>query len=192
MSGRLLVAVLAGGEGRRIGGGKPQRMLGGETLLARALRTARGWSDEVTVVVREPAQAGDAPYVLDDPAIAGPLGGLAAALRHAREEGHGRVLTLPCDMPFVPAGMGERLDSALGAGAAIAASGGSLHPVCGVWAIAALDRLNAYLATGRRSLRGFAEAVGFATVEWPAEPFDPFLNINSEKDLRRAEEMLHN
>ena len=132
-------------------------MLGGETLMARALRTARGWSDEVTVVVREPAQAGDAPYVLDDPAIAGPLGGFAAALRHAREEGHGRVLTLPCDMPFVPADMGERLDSALGAGAAIAASGGSLHPVCGVWAIAALDRLNAYLATGRRSLRGNRE-----------------------------------
>ena len=186
----LLVAVLAGGEGRRIGGGKPQRRLGGETLLAGALRTARLWSDEVKVVVREADQAGEAPYLLDDPAIAGPLGGLAAALRHACEHGYEAVLTLPCDAPFVPADLADRLRAAIGSRAAVAASGGELHPVCALWPAAALDRLDSYLATGRRSLRGFADAVGFLAVEWPPEPFDPFFNINSEEDLLRAEAIL--
>lgn len=190
MSGRLLVAVLAGGEGRRIGGAKPERRLGGETLLARALRTARLWSEEAKVVVREPGQAGGAPFLLDDPAIAGPLGGLAAALRHARERGYEAVLTLPCDMPFVPADLADRLHAAIGSGTAVAASGGALHPVCALWLAVALDRLDAYLATGRRSLRGFAEAVGLVVIEWPSEPLDPFFNINDQADLRRAQAML--
>jgi molybdopterin-guanine dinucleotide biosynthesis protein A len=48
----MRIVILAGGEGRRIGGGKPQRMLGGETLLDRALGRARSWSDEVLVAAR--------------------------------------------------------------------------------------------------------------------------------------------
>ena len=48
----MRIVILAGGEGRRIGGGKPQRLLGGETLLDRALRRARSWSDEVLVAAR--------------------------------------------------------------------------------------------------------------------------------------------
>ena len=190
MSRGLLVALLAGGEGRRIGGAKPQRRFGGETLLARALRTARHWSEDLKVVVRAPDQADGAPFLLDDPAIAGPLGGLAAALRFARAQGYESVLTLPCDMPLAPAELADRLCAAVGPGAAVAASGGELHPVCALWPAAALDRLDSYLATGRRSLRGFAEAVGFVAVEWPVEPFDPFFNINDEADLRRAEAML--
>jgi molybdopterin-guanine dinucleotide biosynthesis protein A len=43
------IVILAGGEGRRIGGGKPMRMLGGETLLDRALAIGRRWSDDVLV-----------------------------------------------------------------------------------------------------------------------------------------------
>ena len=65
----------------------------------------------------------------------------------------------------------------------MAASGGRLHPVCALWKAEAAAGLPAYLATGRRSLRGFAEAVGYEAVEWPSEPFDPFFNINDEADL---------
>ena len=45
----MRIVILAGGAGRRIGGGKPLRMLGGVTLLDRALAIARAWSDEVLV-----------------------------------------------------------------------------------------------------------------------------------------------
>ena len=47
-----------------------------------------------------------------------------------------------------------------------------------------------YLAGGRRSLRGFAERVGFVAVEWPAGPIDPFFNVNNAADLARAEALL--
>ena len=173
----MRIVILAGGEGRRIGGGKPQRLLGGETLLERALRQAQRWSDEVLVAARA---GGD---LADDPAIEGPLGGVAAALALG-----GDVLTIPCDMPFLPDDLPARLRSE--AAATVAASGGRLHPVCGFWRAEAMAGLGDYLATGRRSLTGFAEAVGYEAVDWAAEPFDPFFNVNDEADLARAEALL--
>lgn len=173
----MRIVILAGGEGRRIGGAKPQRLLGGETLLDRALRRARSWSDEVLVAARE---GGDIP---DNPAIEGPLGGVAAGLALG-----GDVLTIPCDMPFLPDDLPARLVSH--EAATVAASGGRLHPVCALWKEEARSALPAYLVTGRLSLTGFAEGVGYAAVEWPTEPFDPFFNINDEADLARAEALL--
>jgi molybdopterin-guanine dinucleotide biosynthesis protein A len=170
----MRIVILAGGEGRRIGGGKPQLLLGGETLLDRALRRARNWSGEVLVAART---GGD---IADDPAIEGPLGGVAAALALA-----GDVLTIPCDMPFLPDDLPRRLVS--DATVTVAASGGRPHPVCALWKAAARNALPAYLATGRRSLTGFAEAAGYAAVEWPVDPFDPFFNINDPAALARAE-----
>ena len=180
------IVVLAGGEGRRIGGDKAQRRLGGRTLLDHALGAARIWSDQVAVALR--TTGGD---LLDDPDIAGPLGGLAAALRFARSEGAAWVMTIPCDMPFLPDDLRQRLEAEIGGAlAAIASSGGEDHPVCGLWRTGALDRLDDYLATGRRSLRGLAAAVGFVAVDWPVGALDPFFNINDGQDLARAEQIL--
>jgi molybdopterin-guanine dinucleotide biosynthesis protein A len=191
--GAFAVVVLAGGEGRRIGGGKPLRRLAGETLVARAVRTARGWSDEVRVAVRDEAQVEgvDVTLLHDDPEIEGPLAGIAAALRFARARGDVAVLTITCDSPFLPEDLATRFAAAIGDRAvAVAASGGRIHPACALWRVAALDGLPAYLATGRRALGGFAEAVGYVEVEWPAVPVDPFFNVNSAGDLERAEDML--
>jgi molybdopterin-guanine dinucleotide biosynthesis protein A len=44
-----------------------------------------------------------------------------------------------------------------------------------------------YLASGRRSLRGLAETVGYVAVDWPTDPEDPFFNINTSADLVEAE-----
>ena len=173
----MRIVILAGGEGRRIGGAKPLRMLGGRSLIDRALERARCWSDMVLVAARE---GGD---ICDDPAVEGPLGGVAAALALG-----GDVLTIPCDMPFLPDDLPARLVG--GMAATMAASGGHLHPVCSLWKAEAAAGLPAYLATGRRSLKGFAQAVGHEAVEWAVEPYDPFFNINDEADLARAEALL--
>lgn len=189
----IAVVVLAGGYGRRMGGGKPQRMLAGETMLARALGQAAALSDLVALAARDPAQVGPpegVALILDAP-IEGPLGGLAAALAYAREQGRAAVLTLPCDMPFTPPDLGARLGAALDHhAAAIAASGERLHPVCGLWRVGALEHLPAWAASGRRSLKGFAEAIGFTAVHWPIEPADPFFNVNTAEDLAAAEARL--
>ncbi|HTU13397.1 MAG TPA: molybdenum cofactor guanylyltransferase [Allosphingosinicella sp.] len=174
----LIVLLLAGGEGRRIGGGKPARLLGGVSLLDRALAKARSWSEDVRLVARE---GGD---LTDDPDIEGPLGGIAAGLRLGRP-----FLTIPCDMPFLPGDLAARLRR--DAPVTLAASGGRVHPVCALWRPDAAAALPAYLATGRRSLTGFAQAAGCESVAWPVEPFDPFFNVNDEAELAQADRLLH-
>lgn len=190
----IAATVLAGGEGRRIGGDKPLRTLGGMRLIDRALIEARQWSSTVAVCVRHPDQVPSVaePIIRDDPAVEGPLGGLVSALRFAAEHGCELLLTLPADMPLLPQDLAARLSASLTAdtAAAVASSGGHLHPVCALWRTAARKRIESYIATGKRSLRGFAECVGFVGVDWPVEPFDPFFNINTIEDLATAKRLL--
>ena len=170
----MRIVILAGGEGRRIGGNKPLRMLEGKTLLDRALEIARSWSDDVLI----------ADGRADVPGIEGPLGAIAGAFAFG-----GDFLTIPCDMPFLPTDLPERLGRESEA-AALAESGGRLHPVCALWRARAGESLAAYVASGRRSLHGFAEAVGYSSAAWSTDRVDPFFNINDEEDLALAEALL--
>lgn len=192
---KIAVVILAGGEGSRIGGNKPLRMLGGKRLIDRAEALAKQWSELVAVAVRDREQVGSTSLlsIADVESIEGPLAGLAAALGFAGDGGCDAVLTIAADMPFLPSDLGERLSTEIGsAAAAIASSGGQLHPVCGLWRVTVLEGLRDYLAEGRLSLKGFAEATGYHRVEWSCEPSDPFFNINSAEDLASAESLLRN
>jgi molybdopterin-guanine dinucleotide biosynthesis protein A len=167
-------------------------MLGGQRLIDRAESSARQWSEILAVSVRDPGQVGASTLacIVDEAGIAGPLGGLTAALRFAKDSGCDAVLTIPADMPILPADLGERLAAEIGThAAALARSGGYLHPVCGLWSTATLDAVPAYLASGKRSLKGLAETIGYAAVEWPDKPLDPFFNVNSAQDLAQAEQL---
>jgi len=190
---KIATVILAGGEGSRIGGHKPLRLLAGKRLIERAEALAEKWSRIVAVAVRDPEQLGSCELscIADPEGIEGPLAGLTAALRFAGDAGCDAVLTIPADMPFLPSDLGKRLSTGIGrAAAAIASSGGELHPVCGLWRVSALERLPDYVASGRRSLKGFATAIGYQRVDWDSEPTDSFFNINSVEDLARAERLL--
>lgn len=190
----LVVAILAGGAGRRIGGDKPRRLLGGIRLLDHALTRARGTAAPVILVARAPEQVEGfgGTVLLDAPGIEGPLAGLLSALSWAADAGADRVLTLPCDMPFLPCDLHQRLEQALtlNHGVAVAASDGRLHPVCALWRTAAVPTLVKRATEGRLSLRGLSEAVGCAVVDWSIEEGDPFININTAQDLAAAQATL--
>ena len=178
----LAVVILAGGDGRRMGGGKPQRLLGERSLLDRAVERARSWSKTVAISVRDRAQIGEAevPMVLDPPGLAGPLAGLAAA----RGLGCARVLTIPCDMPFLPDDLPSRLAATLpGHAAVLASAGGRPQPVCGLWTAEALAGIEEYAASGQTSLVGFARTIGFAIAELEDAAAD---NLNTPAELAAA------
>lgn len=193
MIGNVALVILAGGEGRRIGGAKPQRRLAGERLIDRAVLQARQWSDLVAIAVRDPCQVQpvEVELLADDPLIEGPLSGLVSALRFATMKGRALLLAIPSDMPILPTDLLERLSAGIGsAKCALASSGGHLHPVCSLWRTSALSDVESYLETGRRSLRGFASFVGVKIVEWPSKSPDPFFNVNTRDDLSRAERLV--
>lgn len=104
LPGERSVAILAGGRGLRLGPEVPKalRTLHGETLLARAVRRAGRWSDDVVVCVPAGLRAEvEGVRLLHDPAAFGPWPGplvaLAWALQHASRPW---TLVVAVDMPL--------------------------------------------------------------------------------------------
>lgn len=73
---------------------------------------------------------------------------------------------------------------------AIAASLGRPHPVNALWPANDLGALHNYLASGKRSVFGWAESCQARVAEFQAslDAIDSFLNVNTPDDLRSAEQ----
>lgn len=188
MTNDVAVVILAGGEGKRIGGGKPLKHFLGERLIDQAVARACSWSDRVAIAVRHSSQVSSvAAKLIADADVPGPLGGLISGMSFASANGRQFLLAMPVDMPFLPNDLLDRLLDAIGdARCALAASGGHIHPVCSLWRPACAAEAIDYAASGRRSLKRLAASFDFVTVEWPIEGSDPFFNINSSEELAEA------
>jgi molybdopterin-guanine dinucleotide biosynthesis protein A len=170
----ILGVVLAGGMSSRFGSDKALAELQGRTLLARAVDRLSEWCDHVIVAGRATAPA---PTIPDWPrAHMGPLGGLAAALRYASDEGYATVLTCGVDSVALPADLPQALSPA----PAYVAS----QPVVGHWPASASAAIESVLTGGgRHSMLAFAGAVGATAVEIETAPY----NINTPADLAQIQ-----
>lgn len=181
--------ILAGGGARRFGGGdKGRRMVAGRSILDRQIAVLAPQVAELALNANGPAERfAESGLAVrpDSPGTAGPLAGLLAGLDWAAGRGLTRLLTVPCDLPFVPRDLALRLAAGAGGGAAVAASAGRVHPVIGLWPVGRRDALRRFLAeTGERRAMAWVERCGAAVVDWPE---DPFLNVNDPAGLAAAE-----
>ena len=64
------------------------------------------------------------------------------------------------------------------------------HPTFGLWPVALRDDLRAALEGGLRKVVLWTEAHGGREALFPAPCFDPFFNVNTPEDLKKAEELL--
>lgn len=185
------IVIAAGGDGSRMGGSKPQRLLAGRRLIDHAANWARQRSDSIALAVRsvDDDLGTGLPILIDREAGIGPISALASAIRFARDHGRNQVVMIGCDMPFLPDDLVSRLRSTLADhGAAMPVSNGRLHPMASLWK-ADESAIDAYMAKGGQSLWRFAETVGMVRVEW-TEALNPFANINDPRSLTEAEELL--
>ncbi len=192
--------VLDGGRGRRLGGlDKELVALGGRPMIAYAIEKLRPQVGLVAIsAAGDPARFatfGLAVVADDPPGFMGPLAGVLAGLEYAKraapEATH--VASLPCDAPFAPEDFVARLLAALGPNAeiAVAASGGRRHHAAALWPVTlAGDLRRALVEEGVRRIADFADGRPTAVVEWPTDAIDPFANVNTPEDLRRAEARL--
>lgn len=194
----VLGVLLAGGLARRMGGGdKCLKVLGGRTLLARAVERARPQVDELILnATGDPARFAECGLdVIGDavPGFAGPLAGVLAGMeRAAAHMGEDVwVATFPTDAPFFPGDLVARLRDAVmaqGADLACARSAGRSHPVFALWPVRLRGALRAALVEeGVRKVGLWLARYRVAEVDFPTEPVDPFFNINTPEDLTRAE-----
>jgi molybdenum cofactor guanylyltransferase len=177
----VIVAVLAGGRGRRMGGLKPLAELAGRPLVEHPVAAAAAAGLRAVVVAKPgtPLPSGlEVWHELDEPVH--PLLGIVTALERAG----GPVVAVGCDMPFVSGELLARL--AAGPEAAVAVDG-RLEPFPARYEPAWLPALRAALAD-EAPLRATLEALGPATIELddPA----PLRSVNTPADLAAAHDEL--
>lgn len=185
--------ILAGGEGRRLGGRKAHQTVGGKTLLQRAQAKLDDWRLPYALAVRALSATDwpDGVELLPDGFGHGPVAGVVSALRYARRERFEAVLTIPCDTPLLPEDLVPRLAAALvgNARAAVARSNGRFHPTCALWRPPGSEE-DLHAAAAAPTMNALAGHFGAVAVDWPVLPFDPFLNVNTPEDLSTAERLI--
>jgi len=162
--------------------------LDGRPLVERALERFAPQVDQVLISANRNLEryAALGHEVIADlmPDHAGPLAGLQAAFAHARYD---LIATVPCDSPWLPLDLVERLCAALersSAQVAVARCGGRLHPVFLLCRKTVSGQLEAYLASGARKAEGWCATLRCAQADFDDQP-EAFRNINTPGDLRR-------
>ncbi len=193
-------AILAGGLARRLAGANKAMLdIGGSTVLTRLIaRLSPGVGRIVLNTNGDPGLfAGLGLTVIADslPDHPGPLAGILAALEWAAAEGSGTewVVTVPCDTPFLPADLAERLHAARSRDNAVlacAASAGRTHPVAALWPVTLAPALRqAIIEQNVRKVSRFTDRYSRAIAEWGTDPVDPFFNVNTAEDLAEAQRL---
>jgi molybdopterin-guanine dinucleotide biosynthesis protein A len=193
---RVIAAVLAGGRGTRLGGRKPETFLGGEPLIARALRAPELAGLETIVVAKAATELPQLRHeVVREPDGPGhPLCGALAALEHVRA-GPARadaVLLLACDMPFLAPSLLMALASL--EGAALTRAGERAEPLPARVPLEAAAALRAALEL-RSPLRAALEQLSPRYIERGelarfGDPARMLFNVNDRADLTVAGELL--
>ena len=209
---RPVGVILAGGLATRMGGGdKGLLQVGGQSLLAHVIdRLAPQVGGLALNANGDPERFADLKLpVLPDTidGYAGPLAGVLAGLDWAAGQGADCIVTAAADTPFFPNDLVARLMQAADGQAyplvlattprtgeeALKSGGGrrvNRHPTFGLWPVALRDDLRAALQDGLRKVVLWTDQHDGREALFPAEPFDPFFNVNTPDDLQRARQLL--
>ena len=206
--------ILAGGLSRRMfdsaSGDKPTRGdkglldLGGASMIARVIDRVRAQTNGIVLNANGNADrfASLGLPVVADPVegFVGPLAGVLAGMRWTtlNHPGATHTLTVSSDAPFLPIDLVARLAAGLVEqphAIAIARSGGEVHPVIGLWAVAYADDLEAALKSGVRKVLAWTDRHGTVPVDFPfigatGHRIDPFFNANTPAELDEARRLL--
>jgi molybdenum cofactor guanylyltransferase len=190
----ITAVILAGGRARRMHGeDKGLVELLGRPLLDYSIAGLRPQVEHILVNAnRNLARYREFGYpVIEDSMgdYCGPLAGMASAMQVA---GTPLLLTVPCDSPFVPAQLAERLHSAMmeaDADISVAHDGKRLQQMYALLRCALLPDLQCYLDNGGRKVDAWYAQLRMALADFSTAP-DAFLNLNTPRDMQAIEARL--
>lgn len=181
--------LLAGGRSTRMGGrNKAFAAVGGEPIVARALRVLRSLFDEVVIATNDPERfrGFDAALVADSFPGRGPLAGLHAAMGVATRP---YVFVAACDMPGLDArAIRFLLERGGDADAVVPCWDGDIEPLHAAYAVRTRPVAEACLREGRAAMRDFlprlrVSYVPEADLARVAGTAESFLNVNTPEEL---------
>lgn len=178
---RFEVCILAGGLSTRMGCEKSRLKLGGTTMLVRIRSTANefsaahSFSSRVRVIRKDRVRR------------CGPLGGILTGLHGSKGPA---VLFLACDMPLISTGLLKRVMRASRGGerAAFISQNDRLGFPC-LFPRDALATVEEQIAIGEFSLHALAKRLGAKRLKISPRNRE-LLNVNTPRDLEKAEEFL--
>ncbi len=196
--GHFAGIILAGGKSTRFGRDKPSELLRGRSLLQRVLDRLDGIVDEYVVVKAAgqelPAVYASRPitYVEDLFLGAGPLGGVYTGLSSMAAA---RAVAVACDMPLLKPSLIALLRRLQPGHDAVVPLNGLPEPLCAVYATTCIPAIEAQLEAQSYKMTSFLDAVKVRFIEpseWQRLDKDgvSFLNVNTEEDMERAEQLL--
>ncbi len=188
---KITGVVLAGGQGSRMGGvDKGLQPFRGKPMVEHVLERLAPQVDEILINANRNVQAyerfGHRVIADEIEGFAGPLAGFERGLAHATGE---LVITVPCDSPFLPADLVERMRGAMradGAQVAVAKTGDQVHPVFCLMERAVHPSLREFLASGQRKIDRWYPQLRATIVAFDDEA-QAFVNINTREELAGLE-----
>ena len=191
--------ILTGGQSRRMDGqDKALLKLNGKALWEYTYDRISPIADILIVSgLQKPEWIGQIPkaqFIQDalvDGIQIGPMGGLAAVLRHARLNYPKDTVAVsaPIDAPFFPTELPHRLVQSLrmGRSAAIAQTKQRLQPIFSALKVSALEKIEECIDERNFALHSLIERIDADYVSFEENEETSFININSPADLIEAE-----
>jgi molybdenum cofactor guanylyltransferase len=177
------LVILAGGQGRRMGGDKPMYPFEGGTLIGAVIARLEPQVRDMALNAAQPKlSVFGLPLLYDEPALAdlGPLSGVRSALQWAQKRGDTCVITVPCDMPRLPSNLVARLTAVpMDEVEVVHFSGTRDYPLCALWNTAILPDLEDALQTSSGGLAVMRFLAGRRVVKLEAGDDSAFVNINA-------------
>jgi molybdopterin-guanine dinucleotide biosynthesis protein A len=194
----ILGTVLAGGKSRRFGEDKSQVKLGGKLLIDYILSEIIDEFNEVLVVSNnliEFKQSEKISLIKDFKKDLGPLGGVLTAMKWVKDNNkdYQWISTFPVDTPFyknqILKDFFKKINMKEGKLFFIN-SNDTRHNIFGLWSLDLMDKLEEDLDKGERKVEVWANSIGVKNINMKFENKDPFFNINTKEDLKKAIENL--
>lgn len=175
----LTGVVLAGGRSSRMGEDKALLRVGGRRLVDLAVGVLTAVCTEVIVAAGDRKLPDLAVPQISDSGADGPVGGILAALEHARTQ---LLAVVAVDMPFADAALlADLVRRWTGQVAVVPRASGRLQPLHAVYATHSAADIAAALHAGERSLTRLVLNLGGLIVEVDDDRFA--YNVNAPGDL---------
>ncbi|MDC0866060.1 molybdenum cofactor guanylyltransferase [Candidatus Pelagibacter sp.] len=196
----ILGVVLAGGKSQRFGEDKSQVKLGDKLLIDYILSEIIDEFNEVLVVSNNRISFKESKkisLIKDFKKDLGPLGGVLTAMKWAKEnnKNYQWISTFPADTPFFKNQILKDFLKCINLSESklfFIKSNNTRHNIFGLWSIDLMDKLEGDLNKGERKVEVWANSIGVKSINMKFENEDPFFNINTKDDLKKAMENLEN
>ena len=195
----ILGAILAGGQSKRMGKDKLFLEFNNKKLIEHTIDKVKKYLKKVIIITNQDNEFFSKNNLMTVKDCIegqlGPLVGILTAMKWAKENLSkcSWIATFPCDTPFFPESIiksfieeSEKKESLI----LCASSHGRKHNIFGLWSLDLYDKLKDDLINKKvRKVQDWTEKNKIKNLEFTFKDYDPFFNINTEKDLEFAKKL---